>query len=304
MDRLILPFRNPQEFKIKLLIRYNRFFCDKLYLQLLYKYKMGRKLDLKNPLRFSEKLQWLKLYNRKPIYTTMVDKIEAKKFVSSIIGENYIIPTLGVWNHFDEIDFNQLPNKFVLKTNHGGGGNGVVICKDKTTLDKEASKRKIEASLKQNIYTFLREWPYKNVIPKIFAEELLEDNGHHGLMDYKVFCCDGEPRIVKVNYDVSTDYHVCWYDIDWNRIEGTTIYDPIDANTEIERPALLDELLDKSRQLSKGVPYLRVDFYCVNDKIKFGELTFYPGSGLEPFEPDSFDLKIGSWITLPNKCKQ
>ena len=280
----------------------NFLFPDKLYLKILYRLRMGRRLNLKDPKRFSEKLQWLKLYNRKPEYTKMVDKITAKDYVANIIGEEYIIPTIGTWHHFDEIDFDSLPNKFVLKTNHGGGGCSVVLCKDKTTFDKKNAKEILERSIRErSIYPLLREWPFKNVEPMILAEQLLEDNGEHGLMDYKVFCCNGEPRMVKVNYDVSTDYHVSWYDLDWNKIEGTTIFDPVDNNVTIDKPEELDHLLELARKLSKGIPYLRVDFYCTNGILKFGELTFFPGSGFERFNPDSFDEEIGSWIRLPDE---
>lgn len=293
----------PRKFQIRFMLRYNRFFSDRLYLSILYKLKMGRKLNLKAPRRYSEKLQWLKLYDRKSFYTTMVDKIEAKKYVASIIGDDYIVPLLGVWNHFDEIDFDNLPEKFVLKTNNSGGSNGVVICKDKSRFDKNGAKIRLELALKDDIYQFLREWPYKGMKPKIFAEALLEENGQHGLIDYKVFCCNGEPRMVKVNYDVATDYHVNWYDLNWNRIKGTTIYDPTDYNVEIERPVVLEELLEVARKLSEGTSFLRVDFYCINGKLWFGELTFFPGSGFEPFEPDSFDIQIGDWIQLPSVSK-
>lgn len=276
-------------------------FSDKTSIKIQYRIKMGRKLNLKNPIRFSEKIQWLKLYDHKPVYTKMVDKITAKSFVADIIGSQYIVPTLGEWDHFDDIDFNSLPNKFVLKTNHGGGGGGVVICRDLSLFNKLEAKKKMERSLKHSIYHYLREWPYKGIKPKIFAEELLEDTGEHGLMDYKIFCCNGEPRMVKVNYDVASDYHVCWYDIEWNKKVGTTIYDPVDDRVIIDKPNNLELMLDMARQLSIGVPYLRVDFYNVRGAIKFGELTFSPGSGFEPFDPDSFDIEIGSWINLPNK---
>lgn len=277
-------------------------FSDKTSLKIQYRIKMGRKLNLSNPLRFSEKLQWLKLYDRKPEYTKMVDKITAKDYVSRIIGNQFIIPTFGTWYHFDDIDFDILPSKFVLKTNHSGGGGGVIICNDKSNFNKTFAKNKLEQSLKHSIYPHLREWPYKNVKPMIMAEELLEDNGKHGLMDYKVFCCNGVPRMIKVNYNVATDYHVCWYDLDWNRIEGSTIYDPVDNSVEIEKPEKLGCMIEFAKALSNGIPFMRVDFYCINGLLKFGELTFFPGSGFERFEPDSFDIEIGSWINLPKKC--
>ena len=284
-----------------LLMKCNYMFPDKLYLKLLYRIKMGFSLNLRNPQRFSEKLQWLKLYDRKPIYTQMVDKIAAKSYVANIIGEEYIIPTLGVWNHFDDIDFDKLPDSFVLKTNHGGGSTGVIVCRDKAKLDKQKSKMRMEQSLKKSIYPTLREWPYKNIKPMILAERLLEGCGSHGLMDYKVFCCNGEPRCVKVNYDVETDYHVNWYTTDWKYIEGTTVKDPTNPAVQIDRPQELELLLELSRKLSKGKPYLRVDFYISDNKLWFGELTFFPGSGFERFVPDSFDYEIGSWIRLPKE---
>lgn len=281
-----------------LLMKFNFLFPDKLYLKLLYRAKMGRPLNLKTPKRFSEKLQWLKLYDRRPEYTKMVDKIAVKPYVAGIIGEEYIIPTLGVWKHFDDIDFDKLPNRFVLKTNHSGGSSGVIICRDKSKLDKQKAKSVLERSLKKSIFPYLREWPYKNIQPMILAEELLENNDVHGLMDYKVFCCNGEPKCVKVNYDVETDYHVNWYTTNWKYIEGTTICDPTDPSVQIEKPKELDTLLELARKLSKGIPYLRVDFYNTEKGLHFGELTFFPGSGFEPFEPDSFDFEIGSWIHL------
>lgn len=293
-------FKEPKRIVLGIVHRFWFLFSDKASLKIQYKAYMGRRLNLKNPTRFSEKIQWLKLYDRKPQYTTMVDKIAVKNYVANIIGDQYIIPTLGTWKHFDDIDFDNLPDKFVLKTNHGGGGGGVVLCKDKNRFNKERAKSKLEKSLKESIYRDFREWPYKNVKPMILAEQMLEDDGVHGLMDYKVFCCNGEPRMVKVNYDVATDYHVSWYDLDWNKIEGTTIYDPVDKSVSIEKPKELEHLLDLARKLSKGVSYLRVDFYCTDGKLKFGELTFSPGSGFEPFNPDSFDTEIGSWIKLPD----
>lgn len=292
--------RTPKNIILGIVTHYWFLFSDKTSLKIQYRIIMGRRLNLKNPKRFSEKLQWLKLYDRKPEYTTMVDKIAVKDYIAGVIGKEYVIPTLGVWNHFDDIDFDDLPDKFVLKTNHSGGSTGVVVCRNKSTLNKASAKKRLEKSLEKNIYHVSREWPYKNVKPMIFAEELIEDNGEHGLMDYKVFCCNGEPRMVKVNYDVATDYHVGWYDLDWNKIKGTTIYDPVDISVDIEKPKELDYLLDLARKLSKDISYLRVDFYCTAGKLKFGELTFFPGSGFERFKPESFDEQIGSWIKLPN----
>lgn len=302
MIRFKYYIKKPSLALFALVQKINWAFPDNFYLKILYRLRMGISLDLNNPMRFSEKLQWLKLYNRKPIYTSMVDKVTAKEFVAKIIGEKYIIPTLGVWDKFEEIDFDMLPNKFVLKTNHSGGGNGVVICHDKTTFDIECAKKKLNLSLKKSVYKLLREWPYKDIKPKIFAEELLEDFDIYGLRDYKVFCCNGTPKMIKVNYhDKENNYRVGWYSPEWMPRKGTTICDPIDDNVVFPRPKPLLELLSVARELSKGIPYLRVDFYCVNDVLWFGEMTFFPGSGFERFVPDSFDYEIGSWIELPKK---
>lgn len=294
----------PSKMILGIVHRFWFLFSDKSSLKIQYKAYMGRKLNLKNPTRFSEKIQWLKLYNRKPQYTTMVDKIAVKDYVANIIGNQYIIPTLGTWHHFDEIDFNTLPDKFVLKTNHGGGGGGVVICKDKKHFNKERAKAKLEQSLKQSIYRDFREWPYKNVKPMILAEQMLEENGEHGLMDYKVFCCNGEPKCIKVNFDISAIQHTYfsnWYTTDWEYINGTTIDEPTNPSIYIKKPQELNILLGLAKTLSRNIPYLRVDFYIVGGKIYFGELTFFPGSGFDPYKPDSFDTQIGSWIKLPEK---
>ena len=277
---------------------YFLFPSDCFYLKLIYYLEMGKKLKLKNPKAFSEKLQWLKLYDRNPEYTKMVDKVSAKKYVASIIGEKYIIPTLGVWNKVEDIEWERLPDKFVIKTSNGGGGGGVFICKDKAVFDVESISKKLHHALGGNIYRQYREWPYKNVKPRIIAEEYLEDSMGAGLKDYKVFCCNGEPKLIKVNYDVTTDYKSNWYSLTWEYVKGATVYDPSYEEIQIEKPLLLDELLDKARILSKNIPFVRVDFYILPKGLKFGELTFYPGSGFEKFDPESFDEEIGSWIDL------
>jgi len=271
---------------------------DCFYLKLIYYLEMGKKLRLKNPKAFSEKLQWLKLYDRNPEYTKMVDKISVKRYVASMIGEKYIIPTLGVWDKVENIEWKTLPDKFVIKASNGGGGGGVFVCKDKSVLDIKSVSQKLNFALKSNIYQQYREWPYKNVKPRIIAEECLECESEMGLKDYKVFCCNGEPKLIKVNYDVETDYKSNWYTPLWEYMKGTTINDPSHEEIQIEKPQLLDELLDRARVLSKNIPFVRVDFYILPEGLKFGELTFYPGSGFEKFDPESFDEEIGSWIDL------
>ncbi len=276
--------------------RYNDW-DDKKYLEKVFECIMGKELDLDNPQTFNEKLQWLKLYDRKPEYTTMVDKYAVKKYVADIIGEEYIIPTLGVWNHFDEIDFDKLPNQFVLKCTHDSGG--IVICKDKNKLDLKSAKKKIEKCLKRNYYWSSREWPYKDVRPRIIAEKYMEDRQAHELIDYKFMCFNGE---VKCSFTCSERFSedglkVTFFDKCWNVMPFERHY-PASKNPP-KKPINYNKMIQFSEQLSKGIPFVRVDFYEINGQLYFGELTFYPGGGFEEFTPEDWDYKIGSWLKLP-----
>lgn len=273
---------------------------DKVHIEARYALKMGRKLDLKNPQTFNEKLQWLKLYDRRPEYTTMVDKYEVKKYVAERIGEAYIIPTLGVWNSFDEIDFDALPNQFVLKCTHDSGG--LVICKDKNTFDKAAAKKKIEKSLKRNYFLIHREWPYKNVKRRVIAEQYMEDAKTAELRDYKFFCFNGDAKALfiaterqKPGEEVKFDF----FDMDFHHLDLRQGHP--NAAACPEKPEAFDEMKQLAEKLSKGIPQVRVDFYEVNGKVYFGELTFSHFAGLVPFEPEQWDYTLGSWITLPEK---
>lgn len=231
---------------------------DEEYLKKLFKCHMKRELNLDNPQTFNEKLQWLKLYDRKPEYTTMVDKYAVKKYVADVIGEEYIIPTLGVWNHFDEIDFDKLPNQFVLKCTHDSGG--IVICTDKSNLDLKAAKKKIEKCLKRNYYWSSREWPYKNVKPRIIAEKYMSDEGKEELSDYKVLCFNGEPKIVEVHNGRFNGQHTqdC-YDEFWNKTDIEQ-YDLPKTDEIMPKPAFLEEMLHLSKLLSKDLIHVRVDW--------------------------------------------
>lgn len=269
---------------------------DKPYLKLRYRATFNKKLNLKNPQTFSEKLQWLKLYNRKPEYTQMVDKYEVKKYVSQIIGDEYIIPTLGVWDSFDEIDFNTLPERFVLKCTHDSGG--LVICKDKSQLDLEEARKKIEKSLKHNYYKWGREWAYKNVRPRIIAEAYMEDQSGE-LQDYKLMMFNGEHRCsftCTQRYDVD-GLKVTFFDTDWNVMPFERHYPK--SKVKIDKPATYDEMVELAVKLAKNIPFVRCDFYEVHGKPYFGELTFFPGSGMEKFNPESWDRTLGDWIELP-----
>lgn len=279
---------------------FDKWLSDERSLRWLFKIRMGKKLNLDNPQTFSEKLQWLKLYDRKPIYTTMVDKHAVKQYVAKQIGEEYIIPTLGVWNNFDEIDFDALPNQFVLKCTHDSGG--LVICRDKNKLDKEAAKAKINASLRQNFYYHTREWPYKNVKPRIIAEAYMEDSKTAELRDYKFFCFDGVVKALfvaterqKAGEEVKFDF----FDPDYNHLPFCQGH----PNAKIlpEKPEKLEEMKRLAATLSKGIPQVRVDFYEVDGKVYFGELTFSHFAGMVPFEPEEWDYTFGTWIQLPEK---
>lgn len=267
---------------------------DERYLRLAYRIRMRKKLNLKNPQTFNEKLQWLKLYDRKSEYTMMVDKYEVRKYISEKIGEEYLIPLLGVWNSFDEIDFDKLPEQFVLKCTHDSGG--LVICKDKSKLDMDAVKRKINRCFEKNFYYHGREWPYKDVKPRIIAEKLMVDESGTELKDYKFFCFDGKPECLFIATDRPHDTKFDFYDMEFNHLPFTNGHP--NADKEIKRPAGMDEMVEIAKKLSEGMPHVRIDFYDINGRVYFGEITFFHWSGLVPFEPEEWDYKLGEKIKL------
>lgn len=268
---------------------------DDLYLERIYKARTGRTLDLQSPKSFNEKLQWLKLHDRNPAYCQMVDKYEVKKYVSERIGSDYIIPSYGVWDLFDQIDFDALPGQFVLKCTHDSGG--LVICKDKNTFDRNKAKKKIERSLKRNYFYQSREWPYKDLKPRVLAEKYMVDESGTELKDYKVLCFDGQPKLIELHQGRFTGTHYQdFYDTEWNKLTmsqfGEKAY-PEDA----PRPACFSEMLELSAKLSNDIPHVRVDWYIIHGKLYFGELTFYDASGFDLFQEEKDDLLLGSWIT-------
>lgn len=271
-------------------------FNDKTYLKIRYYATFKKNLNLQNPQTFNEKLQWLKLNDRKDIYTKMVDKYEAKSYVSKIIGNKYIIPTLGIYNNFDEIDFNKLPNQFVIKCTHDSGG--LVIVTDKSKLDIEKSKKKINKSLKRNYYYPGREWPYKNVKPRIIIEKYMKDNSINDLMDYKFFCFNGKCKFFKIDFNRLTKHQANYYDINGNFLPFGEEICPPDFSKKLELPVNLKKMINLAEKLSQNITFLRVDFYEINGNIYFGELTFYPASGFGKFEPEEWDLKLGNLIDL------
>lgn len=274
--------------------RVARMLPDKLFLQLMYFHNFRKFLNLKNPKTFNEKLQWLKLHDRKPEYATMVDKYEAKQYIAEKIGSEYVIPTLGVWDRFDDIDFDSLPDQFVLKCTHDSGG--LVIVRDKSKLDMETARKKIEASLQNNYYWHKREWPYKNVKPRIIAEQFLENPESADLFDYKFFCFHGEPKVMYISNDHGADPRTDFFDMEFQHL-------PIkarDPNADIPpcKPEKFEEMKRLAEVLSKGMPHLRVDFYYVNGKVYLGELTFYHMSGFTEFTPPEWNMRMGEWLDL------
>lgn len=269
---------------------------DQTYLCQRYFEIFHKKLDLSNPQTFNEKLQWLKLYDHKSIYTTMVDKYAVKEYVSNLIGNQYIIPTYGVWKSFDDIDFSGLPNQFVLKCSHDSGG--IVICTNKDKLDMGQARKKINRSLKRNYYLTCREWPYKDVKPCVIAEKYMEEQGK-GMKDYKFMCFGGK---VKCSFVCSGRFEaegmkVTFFDLDWNVMLFERHYPKSREN--IAKPKNYELMISLAERLAADIPFVRVDFYEINGCVYFGELTFFPGSGFEEFTPESADYEIGSWIDLP-----
>ena len=275
-----------------------RIIPDRLYLQLLYYYHFKKFANLNNPVGFNEKIQWLKLYDRNPNYSKMVDKVAVKDYVESIIGKEYIIPTYAVWENVEEIDFSRLPDQFVIKSNHDSGS--IVICKDKNKIDQESVKKIMATSFHNNGYWYGREWPYKNVKPKIFAEKYMEDKNTGELRDYKFFCFDGVVKALFVATDrqkTGDSVKFDFFDVDYNHLDFTNGHP--NATSLPEKPHNFELMKELAEKLSQGIPHVRVDLYEVNGRVYFGELTFHHGSGCLPFDPIEWDVIFGSWLRLP-----
>lgn len=305
-NKFLQAYNSPKAAAIYLLKHTALLWPGKLYLSLLFRLKMGKWIDWKNPKTFNEKLQWLKLYNRRHEYTAMVDKISAKTVATSLIGPEYIIPTLDSWLTPDDIDFDKLPDQFVLKSTHGGGNTGVVVCKDKSTFDKKAAVKKLKNSLRSDIYRSLREWPYKNVGKSVFAEELIIDKEHpdKAIVDYKFSCFGGHATDVMVCLDrESGDTKFYFFDRDWKLLRINKRGKAAPKDFTIPKPERMDEMFMLADKLSAGTPYMRVDLYCVNNQIYFGEMTFFPQSGMDPNLLPETDLEFGRRIILPNKTR-
>lgn len=271
-------------------------FSDERFVKWKYYLNFREKLDLDNPLTFDEKLQWLKLYDRHEEYTQMVDKYEAKKYVASIIGDEYIIPTLGVYDSFDEIDFDKLPSQFVLKCTHNSGG--IVICKDKNTLDVKNARKMMNKWLKVNPYWKNREYPYKNVKPRIIAEKFMKDSSG-GLVDYKFFCFDGYADCVMICLDRHlSDPKFYFFDKNWELVRINYRGKEAPEGFTVPKPENMDKMFSIAAELSKGMRFVRVDLYNVNGNIYFGELTFFPQSGLDPNLLPEAEQRFGDLLNL------
>ena len=275
---------------------------DETFLRLLWKARFGSELNLVNPETFNEKMQWLKLYDRDPLLTLMVDKHAVKAYVSPLIGEEHVIPTLGVWTSPDNIDFSALPDRFVLKCNHTSG-EGLILCRDKTRLNREKAIRELKKAMKDDYYLTYREWPYKDVPRKIIAEPYMEDLpaaalGLDTLPVYKILCFEGEPRIIQTIQNDKTPHEtIDYFDPDWKLLPFRQNYP--NSTVPTARPKRLSEMLEIAEKLSSGFHFLRVDLYEINGEIYFSEFTFFSDAGFAPFEPEEWNRILGCWIYLP-----
>lgn len=275
------------------------FMSDESFLSMAYRIKMDAKLNLNNPKTYSEKLQWLKIHDRKPQYTNYVDKYKVREYVKEKIGEEYIIPLLGVWENAEEIDINKLPNQFVLKCNHDSGS--IILCKNKVELNLGLAQKKLRKCLKKNLYYWCREWPYKDVKPCIIAEKYMEDIDTTELRDYKFFCFDGVVKalfIAKDRYSKNEETKFDFFDADYNHLDFTNGHP--NAETIPEKPENFELMKTLASKLSEGIPHVRVDFYECNGKVYFGEMTFSHWGGMVPFNPSKWDKIFGEWISMPS----
>ena len=304
MDLITKLFRlivNPVELSSKLLKLTSKCWSDELYVKMKYRLRMGEKLNLTPPTTLSEKLNWLKLYYHNPRLHSLVDKYEVKGIVAETIGEEYVIPALGVWDNIESIDIDKLPDAFVLKCTHDSGS--VEICSDKSKFDIDAAKKRLAKCLKHDYFWSGREWAYKGVKPRIIAEPFIPTLGHPDSVEYKLTVYNGKVRFVTVctgiahsSLKVRTNDH---FTPEWERLPFYAYYKP--SGKDIKKPPFMDRLIELTEKLAEGLPQVRVDWYVIDGKMKFGEMTFYTWSGFLKFEPKEWDLKLGSWFTLPEK---
>ncbi|MFW6009572.1 MAG: ATP-grasp fold amidoligase family protein [archaeon] len=272
------------------------FFTDERIIKKKFKKRLGRELNLDNPIKFNDKIQWLKLNWYDPLGVKCADKFKVRKYVKEKIGEEHINKLYGIYNSVNEINLNNLPKKFVLKGTHGSGFN--IICKNKDKINWKIKKKEMKRWMKLNYYWRTREWVYKDIKPRIICEKYLEEPGLSEVKDYKIFCFNGEPKIIQVDFNRFTHHKRNLYDLDWNFLNVKIEY-PSDKNKKIKKPEKLNKMLKLSKKLSEGFSHVRVDFYYVKNKIIFGEMTFFHGSGMEKIIPEEFEIKMGNWLDLP-----
>ncbi len=300
LKKVVNVLKNPKRLFLYIIsFRAFRFLPDELYLKIKFRLITGKRLNLNNPMTFNEKLQWLKLYDRKPEYTLMVDKYCVRKYIKDTIGEKYLIPLLGIYDKFEDINFDKLPNQFVLKPNHTSGD--VFICRDKSKIDYKKLRNEVNKWLKREYFWLHREWPYKDIKPKIICEEFISDSKDIP-DDYKILCFNGKAKLIEVHIDRYGDHRQDFYDLNWNK---TTIsQNPPKSDIVYKKPNKFDEMIKLSEILAANMVHVRIDWFIVKDKLYFGEITFYDGSGFVPFDDEKDDLLLGSWIELPKNVKE
>ncbi len=290
-----------RHFAFALCVRFSFLFPDELYLKLLYRLMFRKRLDLDNPVTYCEKLQWLKLFYHRPEFTTMADKVKVKQLVKEKVGEQYVVPLLGVWDRPEDIEWDKLPEKFVLKTNHDGGSFGVVICRNKETFDRDKAVKRLKASLRRNSYLLGREWPYKNIERKVFAEQYIENGAAGELQEYKFFCFNGKVKLLFTATDrqSASGVRFDFFDEQFNHLDLKDEF----PNSEVppSKPDTFDLMKGLAEKLSEGIPHVRIDLFEANGKIYFSEFTFFNGGGLVDFQPKKYDYILGQYIHLPEK---
>lgn len=295
---IVYYLRNKEARKLKLLSIFGKNMSDEEYTKKIYRIMVGRELNLTNPQTYTEKLQWLKLNDRKPEYTMMQDKYGVRDYIAKTIGEEYLVPLLGVWNDVNDIDFDQLPNQFVLKCNHDCAS--VIICRDKKALDIEFAKNKLNTCLHKNYYYSSREWAYKNIKPVIIAEKYMYNKNGEPLIDYKFFCFSGKAQMVYLGTgEPHTDQQrIDYFDMEFNHLPIKRGAIPW-SDQQLVKPKGFEELITLAEKLAGSIPFIRVDFYLIDDHPYFGEFAFYPSAGLSEFIPHEWEKKVGEWIQLP-----
>lgn len=300
-----IKFLKDKDYRFNILSNYGFYdsMDDEEFLKRKFKSNLKYDLNLLSPNTFSEKIQWLKINDRKDIYTILVDKYKVREYIKEKLGEEYLIPLIGIWDDPDDIDFNKLPDQFVLKCNHNSG-LGMCICKDKSKLDISKVRRELKKGLKQDYYLTGREWPYKNVSRKIIAEKYMKNEHETELKDYKFFCFNGEPKYCQVISDRSTNETIDFFDMNWEHQEFIGLNNENDSNEftnskyTIEKPVTFEKMKEFAYILAKNTKFVRIDFYEIERKLYFGEITFYPASGFGNFKPSEWNEKLGEMVNL------